>query len=200
MQRSNLLFLSLMLVGLLWGSTQAKALPLSHSQDVHGQECGQLAKAVLSNISELLKDKEQFNGFNCSEMTAKVHSKTSTVSSCTPTVSGQGCSGQVAQNTQFNKADCLVNIRADMEYYKRLLEAQRTQHSKLSQVVKATSNMLEKCNWSTSESAPPSETVCASGDSFSDRMCLCEVVQGFQLRAITITRALNYIASGDYQS
>lgn len=39
------------------------------------------------------------------------------------------------------QTDCLENIRADVEYYKSVLEAYP--HFKLTQIVVATSNMLE---------------------------------------------------------
>ncbi|CAL8352887.1 unnamed protein product [Lota lota] len=36
-------------------------------------------------------------------------------------------------------------------------------------------------------------------ESFNNRKRLCEVTRGFYIRAITINRAIGYIASGDYR-
>ncbi|KAL2095939.1 hypothetical protein ACEWY4_008087 [Coilia grayii] len=167
---SNILLcaVSLMLAVLLWRGAQGKALPLTHSRDFDGQICSQHAKVVLSNIRELMNNKELFFGFNCSETAARASNRTATVSACAPTVSN----------------DCLVSIRADMEYYKTVLKAYPLKHPALSEMVKATSYMLERC---------------ASGNPFDDRLCLCEVVQDFKLRAVTINRALGYIASGEHR-
>lgn len=38
-----------------------------------------------------------------------------------------------------------------------------------------------------------------SGSSFDDRLSLCKTLKGFHVRAITMNRALAYIASGDHR-
>lgn len=49
----------------------------------------------------------------------------------------------------------------------------------------------------TSKTAPPPQVAVTHPSSYAERLKLCKVLRGFQVRSITINRAVKYMNAGD---
>ncbi|XP_065136263.1 interleukin-12 subunit alpha [Paramisgurnus dabryanus] len=146
-----------------------------------------------------MKNDPLFAGFNCTELAIQMNPFTQTGVVCQPITSPNvSCVNQ--RNSTFSETECLRNIRDDLCYYNDLLNSymKDVQQAKndLNPVVNTTKDLMTCLQ----QSCPtlPKWTVWR-GSSFDDRVSLCKTLKGFHVRAITINRALSYVASGDHR-
>uniref|UniRef100_A0A3B4FSY5 Zmp:0000001127 n=1 Tax=Pundamilia nyererei TaxID=303518 RepID=A0A3B4FSY5_9CICH len=143
---------------------------ISQSVPLMGMQdsCVLYARTLLQNITDVLNQKTLFSGIDCTKQNMELYKKTSTPSACAPQVP--------TLNTRFS---CLKNIREDLRYYDEFLAAQPvgTLLFSLRELMKAAANI---------------------GTSFDQRLHLCKVLKGFQVRAITINRVIGYMTSDEY--
>ncbi|XP_028818637.1 interleukin-12 subunit alpha [Denticeps clupeoides] len=189
--------LLLLLLLLCWRGAGATPLPCVRAPErAPDSDCVARAHDLLRAVRRLVRRSDLYSGFNCTEMPAKVR-HTATLSTCAP--ANSLCSDQ--QNTRLNEGECLVNIRADLEHYGAVLDAYNKSYptSDLTEVLDAIKDTKEKCVSSNPEQKPPSEdmNLCKSAEAFNNRVCLCQLAKGFQQRAVTINRALGYLAAGE---
>uniref|UniRef100_A0AAY4DX43 Uncharacterized protein n=1 Tax=Denticeps clupeoides TaxID=299321 RepID=A0AAY4DX43_9TELE len=124
-----------------------------------------------------------YSGFNCTEMPAKVR-HTATLSTCAPAVSSVN-----TPHAWDSSGECLVNIRADLEHYGAVLDAYNKSYP--------TSDLTETVLISLIFHPSSPRNLCKSAEAFNNRVCLCQLAKGFQQRAVTINRALGYLAAGE---
>ncbi|XP_056277113.1 interleukin-12 subunit alpha [Pseudoliparis swirei] len=157
------------------------------------ESCVGDARALLQNITEVLKQNKLFNGINCSKESVELNMETKTPSVCAPKEST--CSGIV--KTQFDQESCLTNIGDDLHHYYKFFAAQPNRDSRLAlTVLFRLREIMENCfQWSQllSKEAPAERS-----STYDERLSLCKVLKGFQVRSITINRAIAYMNSGEH--
>nr|XP_055051744.1 interleukin-12 subunit alpha isoform X2 [Misgurnus anguillicaudatus] len=173
-------------------------------------DCSKLARSLLTNLSHVM-DKGQkkhdnlFAGFNCTELAIQMNEFTQTGVVCQPNTSPNvSCVNQ--RNSTFSETECLRNIRDDLCYYNDLLNSYmknvKQAEKDLNPVVNTSKDLVtclqQSCHHVSAERSLHNETGWGVS-SFGDRVSLCKKLKGFHVRAITINRALSYIASGDHR-
>ncbi|XP_055051744.2 interleukin-12 subunit alpha [Misgurnus anguillicaudatus] len=173
-------------------------------------DCSKLARSLLTNLSHVMdkgpKDNENlFAGFNCTELAIQMNEFTQTGVVCQPNTSPKvSCVNQ--RNSTFSETECLRNIRDDLCYYNDLLNSYmknvKQAEKDLNPVVNTSKDLVTCLQQSyphvSAERTLPKGTVWVDLP-FGDRVSLCKKLKGFHVRAITINRALSYIASGDHR-
>uniref|UniRef100_H3C170 Interleukin-12 subunit alpha n=1 Tax=Tetraodon nigroviridis TaxID=99883 RepID=H3C170_TETNG len=161
----------------LWQLSQA--LPLTDGGPVSDQ-CVLQAQMFLRNITETLSKKELFSGIDCTKQSMEFNRESQTATVCTP--KGLTCSGTT--QSEFNKISCLKNIREDLHYYYSFLSAQPDADRLLHTTVLASLRELMQVAGN-------------HQSSYDERLKLCIVLRGFQVRIVTINRAVQYMNAGE---
>nr|WAB71026.1 interleukin 12 [Takifugu obscurus] len=180
--------LLLLLVCPLW--QLAQALPLTGRVS---DQCVSQAQALLHNITGTLSKKELFSGMDCSKQSLELHEETQTAWACWP--KGPTCSGTI--KSEFNKERCLTNIAEDLQHYLRFLSAQPDPEGWLhATLLPSTRQLLQNCFAWDSEEVEEEKVAVNHPSSYAERLKLCKVLRGFQVRSITINRAVKYMNAG----
>ncbi|XP_051719746.1 interleukin-12 subunit alpha [Ctenopharyngodon idella] len=174
-------------------------------QNTRQGSCTSAARSLLSNLSHIMekegkmKHQDLFAGFNCTDLEARMIPYTHTASVCQP-IATDNTSCSNSRSSSFSETECLRNISGDLHYYDLLLNSYQPSVSDLGPVMTATKDLMLclKANGDAAEGEFP-QWVVWSGSSFDDRLSLCKTLKGFHVRAITMNRALAYIASGDHR-
>ncbi|KAF4076743.1 hypothetical protein AMELA_G00218560 [Ameiurus melas] len=157
---------------------------------------------VIKTEPEKMRSNTLFHGFNCTDLEVVVNSNTQTASVCQPRQDTK-CSDQ--KSSPFNETQCLQNIANDLGYHESMLtEYMRTLDNKansesvkeLQSITDSIHNLTRTCKLPNPES---SKNKWSSTNSFEDRKDLCKQLKGFQVRTITINRALGYVCAGEYK-
>uniref|UniRef100_H3C7F8 Interleukin-12 subunit alpha n=1 Tax=Tetraodon nigroviridis TaxID=99883 RepID=H3C7F8_TETNG len=176
----------------LWQLSQA--LPLTDGGPVSDQ-CVLQAQMFLRNITETLSKKELFSGIDCTKQSMEFNRESQTATVCTP--KGLTCSGTT--QSEFNKISCLKNIREDLHYYYSFLSAQPDADRLLHTTVLASLRelMQQKCFVWEFRKLEEKNVAGNHQSSYDERLKLCIVLRGFQVRIVTINRAVQYMNAGE---
>uniref|UniRef100_A0A8C1Y5S3 Interleukin-12 subunit alpha n=1 Tax=Cyprinus carpio TaxID=7962 RepID=A0A8C1Y5S3_CYPCA len=153
-------------------------------------KCNELARSLLWNVSAVLEMDHLFSGFDCSQQNAEVHLRRQTVSACTP--QNSNCAHSAVLNIDEN--ECLQRILEDLHYYRETLRAYSNPELTNS-VVWSIDDLLQNCFSVSVMDISPAKVSVDHQKSFQERLQLCKVLKGFNLRTITINRVFNYILS-----
>ncbi|KAG1958820.1 interleukin-12 subunit alpha-like [Pimephales promelas] len=165
------------------GPVGARESPLS----LTGTTCNALARSLLWNVSAVLAMDHLFSGFDCTQQNAKVHLRTQTVATCTP--QNADCARSTVLNIDEN--ECLKRILEDLLYYRETFQAYS--NPELKTVVRSIDDLMQNCFSVSVMDKSPAEVLMDHQNSFQERLKLCKVLKGFNLRTITINRVFNYI-------
>ncbi|XP_029929911.1 uncharacterized protein LOC115374900 [Myripristis murdjan] len=181
----------------LWQVGHLSPVPLMHNTPIT-DSCVFYAKSLLWNITDTLKQNNLFNGFTCTEQNVELNMETRTPSLCAPKISA--CSG--VTESEFDQDSCLTNIGKDLIYYHNFLTAQPDPERLLSPTVLfSLRELMENCfAWTLSKDVPLQQVTPDRERTYDERLNLCKVLKGFQVRTITINRAIGYISSGEHSS
>ncbi|XP_008332193.1 interleukin-12 subunit alpha [Cynoglossus semilaevis] len=187
---------ALLLLGLscsLWQISQA--LPMKTTARVT-DSCVLHAHTLLQNISGALTQNKLFSGIDCSKQSVELNSETNTTFDCTPT--GLTCSGDT--KSTFDQDSCLDSIVKDLHFYYQFLTSHPDPDSLLGPtVLLSIRELVKKCfTWSTADFAL-TQAVEDHSTTFDQRLRLCKVLRGFQIRTITINRAIGYMHAEENQ-
>ncbi|XP_010751000.2 interleukin-12 subunit alpha [Larimichthys crocea] len=177
----------------LWQVSQS--LPVMSNGQLT-DSCGLYAKTLLQNITATLKQNNLFSGIDCSKQSVELNMETNTASVCAPKKST--CSGIV--KTEFNQKSCLTNIGEDLQHYYKLLAAQPDPDSLLGpSVLSSLRELMKNCfAWSLPTDMASNEVAANRPSTYDERLSLCKVLKGFQIRTITINRVISYMKSGEH--
>uniref|UniRef100_A0A3Q3FMM6 Interleukin-12 subunit alpha n=1 Tax=Kryptolebias marmoratus TaxID=37003 RepID=A0A3Q3FMM6_KRYMA len=141
--------------------------------------CVEHAGTLLRNITDALTQTKLFSGLDCTKQNMELNLETSTPSVCSP------------------QESCLTNIGKDLTHYYKVLSAQPDPDRVLgSSVLHSLRQLMENCFM---ESLPTNLVAAADRQStFGERLSLCKVLRGFQVRTITINRAISYMNSSEH--
>ncbi|XP_051257933.1 interleukin-12 subunit alpha [Dicentrarchus labrax] len=158
--------------------------------------CVLYAQSLLHNITKALTQENLFSGINCTKQGVKVNMETKTASVCAPKQSV--CSGVI--NSEFDQESCLTNIEEDLHHYYKFLAAQLDPDSLLGPTVLfSLRELMENCFTRSLPTGLVSEEAAADRPStYDERLSLCKVLKGFQVRVITINRVIAYMNSGEH--
>ncbi|XP_059370992.1 interleukin-12 subunit alpha [Carassius carassius] len=168
-------------------------------------ECSSAARSLLSRLAHIMmkqgkmEHRDLFAGFNCTDLEAQMIPHTLTASVCQPSSSDDKASCS-SSSSSFSETQCLTNIRADLRYYDMMLNSYKPSETDLSPVKTATKALMDCLdeNCEAADGEFPQWHIW-TGSSFTDRLSLCKALKGFHIRAITLNRALGYIASGQHR-
>ncbi|XP_067309487.1 uncharacterized protein zmp:0000001127 [Pseudorasbora parva] len=166
------------------GPVGARDSPLS----LTGKTCKALARSMLWNVSSVLEMDHLFSGFDCKQQNAEVHRRTQTVAVCTPQVSD--CAHRTVLNIDEN--ECLQKIQEDLHYYRETFQAYLNTEL-TNTLVRSIDDLIQNCFSVSVMENSPDEVSMDHQKSFQERLQLCKVLKGFNLRTITINRVFNYI-------
>ncbi|XP_043078024.1 uncharacterized protein zmp:0000001127 isoform X2 [Puntigrus tetrazona] len=199
MQKSNATMLpgvytyfgaSALCFALLWQSSVAVPLGASQSQLLLTGTCNALARSLLRDVSAVLETEHLFSGFDCTQQNPEVHIRTQMVSACTP--QNSNCAHSAVLNIDEN--ECLQRILEDLHYYRETFRAYSSPELDKS-VVRSIDELMQNCfSVSATDNSPAKESM-DHQKSFQERLQLCKVLKGFNLRTITINRVFNYMMS-----
>uniref|UniRef100_A0A8C2ZYG8 Interleukin 12A n=1 Tax=Cyclopterus lumpus TaxID=8103 RepID=A0A8C2ZYG8_CYCLU len=145
------------------------------------ESCVLHAQALLQNITETLTQNQLFTGIDCTKESVELNMETKTPSVCAPKEST--CAGVV--KATFDQESCLTNIGEDLHHYYNFLDAQPNPDNRLALTVLF--SLREIMEAATVRPSP-----------YDERLHLCKVLKGFQVRSVTINRALAYMNSGEH--
>ncbi|XP_053343156.1 interleukin-12 subunit alpha [Clarias gariepinus] len=215
-----------LILALMSRATVATPVRVPKSVQSDHAQCTTSARDLLTKLRGALEKPENrsntlFHGFNCTELEAVVNPNTQTASVCQPSQVVK-CSDQ--RTTPFNETECLQNIDNDLKYHRSMLDDyvknldQKANSESIKELNKIRDAILELKQLSiyhlylnvsiisfphqsckllpTSES---SQKKWSPTNSFEDRKDLCKQLKGFEVRIITINRALGYICAGDHK-
>ncbi|KAK7158717.1 hypothetical protein R3I94_005146 [Phoxinus phoxinus] len=128
-----------------------------------------------------------FSGFDCTKQNA-VRLRTQTVATCTP--QNADCARSTVLNIDEN--ECLKRILEDLRYYRETLQAYSNPELTKT-VVRSIDDLMQNCFSVSAMDNSPEEMLMDNQKSFQERLQLCKVLKGFNLRTITINRVFNYI-------
>ncbi|XP_071347947.1 interleukin-12 subunit alpha [Trachinotus anak] len=181
----------------LWQLSQS--LPTMRKGPVK-DSCVLYAQTLLQNITEALSQNELFSGINCTQQSVELNMQTNTPYVCAP--KGSTCSGPA--QSEFDQESCLTNIGEDLRLYYKFLAAQPDPDRLLHPTVLVSlRELMENCfTWSLSaDLASEQDLKMAAADhqsTYDERLSLCKVLKGFQVRTITINRVIGYMNSSEY--
>ncbi|XP_030259320.1 uncharacterized protein LOC115572938 isoform X2 [Sparus aurata] len=176
----------------LWQVSQS--LPVL-SKGPMTDSCVSSARTLLLNITDTLAQNNLFSGIDCTKQSVELNTETNTASVCAPKEST--CSGTL--KSEFNQDSCLTNIGEDLHHYYKFLAAQPDPQRVLAQSVLLSLKELMNCfAWSLPTDVASDMAAAGRPSSFEERLTLCKVLKGFQVRTITINRAIAYMYSGEH--
>uniref|UniRef100_A0A8C7Y7V4 Interleukin-12 subunit alpha n=1 Tax=Oryzias sinensis TaxID=183150 RepID=A0A8C7Y7V4_9TELE len=153
--------------------------------------CVNYARMLLENITQALTKTELFTGINCTEQNMELNTNTYTPSVCAPKVCFQTKKCFYCLSI---KESCLSNISRDLSQYYKFLTAQ-PDLLRVPNVTHSLRKLMENCF---EESLPTNETPVNHASTYSERLNLCKTLRGFQVRTITVSRAISYMSSGEH--
>ncbi|XP_018531667.1 uncharacterized protein LOC108883223 [Lates calcarifer] len=211
MQLFKLYFTPALLLLILSCFSQSKSLPVM-SEGQMTNSCVSYAQILLQNITDALLQGTLFHGVDCTTKGVELYTETNTSSVCAP--KGSTCSG--IAKSEFSQTSCLTNIGEDLRHYYKLL-AKHPDRLLGQTVLFSLRQFMEKCfpeflpNDLASEHTSYCITVisplswlslmlqtAADRSTYDERLTLCKVLKGFQVRAITISRVIGYMNSGEH--
>ncbi|KAM7400678.1 hypothetical protein PAMA_005058 [Pampus argenteus] len=157
--------------------------------------CVFYARTLLGNITDTLTQNNLFSGIDCTKQSIELRMETNTPSVCAPKKST--CSG--IAKSEFDQESCLKNIRKDLHYYYKFLAAQPDTDVLLGPTVLF--NLRQLMEVTDFTQCTHSFSGIASTDhpsTYDERLNLCKVLKGFQVRTITINRVIGYMNSGEH--
>ncbi|XP_068197079.1 interleukin-12 subunit alpha [Antennarius striatus] len=175
----------------LWRVSQSLPVKVK-GQGQATDTCVLYAHALLKNITNVLSQEDLYSGINCTKQGIALNTDTNTPSACAP--KGSSCSGIIL--SLFDQESCLKNITEDLRHYYRFLAAQPDPDS-LRSVLSTLRELMEKC-FTLSLPTDLSMDKASADRTYNDRLRLCKVLKGFQVRTITINRVLAYMNSGEH--
>ncbi|XP_035491132.2 interleukin-12 subunit alpha, partial [Scophthalmus maximus] len=173
----------------------SKSLPMM-SRGPMTDSCASHARTLLQNITGALTQNNLFSGINCSKQSVELNMETNTPSVCAPKEST--CTG--IKKSEFDEKSCLKNIGEDLHHYYKFLVAQPDPDSLLGPTVLfSLREFMENCFPQSLSADLTSKWAAADGTStYDERLSLCKVLKGFQVRTITINRVIGYMISGEH--
>ncbi|XP_059200474.1 interleukin-12 subunit alpha-like [Centropristis striata] len=158
--------------------------------------CVLYAHTLLQNITDVLTQNNLFSGIDCTKQSVEVNMETDTPSVCAPKESA--CSGII--KSEFDQDLCLTNIGKDLQHYYTFLSAQPDPDRYLAPTVLFhLREFMENCfTWSLPTDSTLKEGAADRPSTYDERLSLCKVLKGFQLRSITINRVISYMNSGEH--
>ncbi|XP_033894615.3 interleukin-12 subunit alpha-like [Acipenser ruthenus] len=166
---------------------------VGNAVDLDLDKCINLSKELLDSVNATLSSEEINKGFNCTSDLMNDITKATTVIACEPDPSSlkkTGCTRQ--RKTAFDQVTCLRNITEDLLKYKA--EFSKYQLKGLSKQLDKTLSKIDALIKVLPSSAKATFRK-KREISFPDRMKLCEVLQAFRVRTVTINRVMNYLKS-----
>uniref|UniRef100_A0A8D3DYU8 Interleukin 12A n=1 Tax=Scophthalmus maximus TaxID=52904 RepID=A0A8D3DYU8_SCOMX len=157
----------------------SKSLPMM-SRGPMTDSCASHARTLLQNITGALTQNNLFSGINCSKQSVELNLETNTPSVCAPKEST--CTG--IKKSEFDES-CLKNIGEDLHHYYKFLVAQPDPDSLLGPTVLFSLREFM-------------EAAADGTSTYDERLSLCKVLKGFQVRTITINRVIGYMISGEH--
>ncbi|XP_041847867.1 interleukin-12 subunit alpha [Melanotaenia boesemani] len=157
--------------------------------------CVLYAQSLLHNITDVLTQSKLFSGIECAKQNMELNTETNTPSVCTP----QGSSCSESTQLQFDQESCVTNIGKDLRHYYKFLTAQPDPESLLGPtVLLSLRELMENCfkGYLPTDLALQ-ETAADRASTYAERLSLCKVLRGFQVRTITINRVIGYMNSGE---
>ncbi|KAL3988463.1 hypothetical protein ACER0C_012781 [Sarotherodon galilaeus] len=171
----------------LWQVSQS--VPLMAKEPMR-DSCVLYARTLLQNITDVLNQKTLFSGIDCTKQNMELYKNTSTPSACAP----QGSACSEITTSGFDQSSCLTNIREDLKHYYKVLAAQP-----VGTLLFSLRELMENCfGIFPASDSTLREAAANLGTSFDQRLHLCKVLKGFQVRAITINRVTAYMTSDEY--
>ncbi|XP_028988421.1 interleukin-12 subunit alpha [Betta splendens] len=177
---------------LLLALSSARSVPVTSRGP--GAGCVFHARSLLGNITAALTQSDLFNGINCTTQSVELYMETNTTAVCAPR--GSMCTGFTV--SEFSEESCMTSIGKDLLHYYNILSDQPDPDSKLGETVLfSLRELMQNCFGWTRPTDLTSKQAAATRD-FDGRLTLCKVLRGFQVRSVTINRALGYINSGEH--
>ncbi|XP_030599980.1 interleukin-12 subunit alpha [Archocentrus centrarchus] len=195
---------ALLLLTLNWRTSTG--LPVPAPSPGTDDQCSDLYRRLLLNISNALSSGTLSYGIPSEKV--EVRGAGETVLACAPTQT-QNSNCMMQRNFSFSESECLKNIMKDLAYYgdaiqsylEHPLKSPNKEAELLNPIVEIIQSLTKNCfpqqngeNQSTKEDAKV-----WGNDSFTNRLEMYKMMRGFHIRAITINRAIGYIASGDHR-
>uniref|UniRef100_A0A3Q1FE94 Interleukin-12 subunit alpha-like n=1 Tax=Acanthochromis polyacanthus TaxID=80966 RepID=A0A3Q1FE94_9TELE len=157
---------------------------LSQSLPVKGKEpitdsCVLHAQTLLRSITE----RNLFSGIDCMAQNMVLNMETNTPSVCSPEVSAESDS-------------CMTDMKKDLNHYYKFLAAHSD--SLLGQtVLPSLRELMENC-FQLPLPGDIKEAAADRASTYDERLNLCKVLKGFQVRTITINRVIGYMKSDEH--
>ncbi|XP_077578295.1 interleukin-12 subunit alpha [Stigmatopora nigra] len=208
MTNINLYMISCLLLSSTLHWNKVMTMPVHNHLSVEEySKCSPIFRNLLTNINGLLS-KNDIMCYGNPLKNTNVSSSADTAQACAPnTRQSSTCMAQ--RKTRFNETECVKSIMKDVTYYDALIQSYlQVEHrsAKEEELLNSTLKIilnLKTCftglrvtkSLNSEEEGVPHMW---ENDSFKDRIAMCEMMRGFQIRAITINRALGYISSGDH--
>ncbi|XP_069574450.1 interleukin-12 subunit alpha isoform X1 [Brachyistius frenatus] len=160
--------------------------------------CVLYAQTLLQNITDVLTQNNLSSGIDCTKQNMELNMETRTPSVCAPR--GSTCSGIPIASELNQESVCLTNIGKDLRHYYKFLAAQPDPDSLLGPTVLfSLRELMENCFSSFLPTDMAFKEAAADrASTYDERLRLCKVLKGFQVRSITINRAISYMNSGGY--
>uniref|UniRef100_A0A672N0W3 Interleukin-12 subunit alpha n=1 Tax=Sinocyclocheilus grahami TaxID=75366 RepID=A0A672N0W3_SINGR len=108
------------------------------------------------------------------------------------TQQNSNCAHSAVLNIDEN--ECIQRILEDLHYYRETFRAYANPELTKS-VVRRIDDLLQNCFSVSALDISPAKVSMDHQKSFQERLQLCKVLKGFNLRTITINRVFNYILS-----
>ncbi|GAA6228275.1 uncharacterized protein LOC108883223 [Lates japonicus] len=188
----KLYFTPALLLLILSCFSQSKSLPVM-SEGQMTSSCVSYAQILLQNITDALLQGTLFHGVDCTTKGVELYTETNTSSVCAP--KGSTCSG--ITKSEFSQTSCLTNIGEDLRHYYELL-AKHPDRLLGQTVLFSLRQFMEKCFPQSLPKDLAPEHTAADRSTYDERLTLCKVLKGFQVRAITISRVIGYMNSGEH--
>ncbi|XP_042343366.1 interleukin-12 subunit alpha [Plectropomus leopardus] len=183
-------------------------LPVRSVRSLSAEKCGEcssLFKSLLVNIKGVLDNHDSCYGIAPNLM--EVRNTVETVQACAPNLTQtSGCMMQ--RNSSFSERECLGNIMKDLAHYAAAIQSyvnSSMRSSKEAELLNSTLGIIQRlrkdCSLKPNEEDDSSEEGAAQmwgTDTYDNRQKMCKMMRGFQVRTITINRAMGYISSGDH--
>ncbi|CAK6969464.1 interleukin-12 subunit alpha-like [Scomber scombrus] len=171
---------------------------VSQSLPVKGpmkDSCVFYARTLLENITDTLTQNNLFTGIDCTKQSVDLRD-TNTPSVCAP--KEPTCSGTA--KSEFDQHSCLTSIWEDLQYYYRFLAATPDPDIILGpSVLLSLRELMENCfTWSFPADLASKKAFTDQQRTYDERLSLCKVLKGFQVRTITINRVIGYMNSGEH--
>ncbi|MED6253743.1 hypothetical protein ATANTOWER_032507 [Ataeniobius toweri] len=173
----------------------SRSLPVTDKGQMDNS-CVFYARMLLGNITNALTLPQLFSGINCTSQNMELNLETRTPTVCSP--QGSTCSG--ITTSAFDQESCIMDIGRDLSHYYKFLSAQPDPDRLLgSSVLYSLRELMKNCFTSSLPTHLISnEALVKVSNHFDERLSLCKVMKGFQVRTITINRAIGYMDLGEH--